>query len=351
MPFYNENQLKKHIRDGNLARLYLIYGDEAYLKNHYAGTLAQNAVAKGFESFNLHKLDGDSGRQKNDIEKLLADVFEICSTVPMMGGYNCVLAKDFPLDSLSAGGFKLFEDGLKTIPDTSVLIFHMDKLEFTAKKNEKWHNILGAVSGYGVCAELNKRSTASMASLIISGAKKRGSEIDADTAEYLISYSGDDMHSILNELDKLCAFASGEKITKETIDMVATKSFEASVFDLTKNIVNKNADGAYAILKTLFMQKTEPVMILGTLASSYVDIYRAKTAEDENRRLVELSNLFNYSGKAFRLDAAARNAKNMTREQVMLCIEFLSAADIGIKFSSKPDKLILEELTAKLLNV
>ena len=44
MPEITEQQLKQQIKTGAFSTLYLIYGDEAYLKSFYAGRICERAV-------------------------------------------------------------------------------------------------------------------------------------------------------------------------------------------------------------------------------------------------------------------------------------------------------------------
>ncbi|MDR1629569.1 MAG: DNA polymerase III subunit delta, partial [Oscillospiraceae bacterium] len=252
---------------------------------------------------------------------------------------------------LSKENFALFEEGIRQIPETSVLIFYMDLTEVSTKKTDKWFPILTLCAKQGICAELNGRSVGAMVSLIASGAKKRGCTISPETAQYLIRYCGDELQVLLNELDKLCAFVGSGGITEENINEVCVKSVEASVFDLAKTIIENNADAAFSILTALLSQKTEPTIILGTLASTYVDIYRAKAAAAENRHTREITNLFSYKGKSFRLEQASKLARSLSLQTAKQCVAALSEADIAIKFSSKPNSLVLEELLTKLLQV
>lgn len=351
MPFFDEGQFNKHIKEDKFARLYLIYGEESYLKNHYVKTLAGAAVGTGFEDFNLHRFDADNEKKQDTLTSLLASIFEACSTVPIMSRYTCTIVKDFPISALTKENLPLFEAGISQIPETSILIFYMERTEVSNKKTDKWYPILAQCAKIGVCAELNGRSANATASLIVAGAKKRGCTISPETAQYFIRYCKDDLQILLNELDKLCAFTGSGEITEESIVEVCVKSVEASVFDLAKCIVEQNADDAYSILATLLSQKTEPTIILGTLASAYVDIYRVKAAAAESRSTRELANLFSYKGKTFRLEQAAKLARRLSLQKAKQCIAILSDADIGIKFSSKPNSLILEELLAKLLRV
>ncbi len=349
MSIYSETQLNSSIKAGTFSRVYLIYGEESYLKEHYLKTLCEKIVSKDFESFNLHKYDCDFGKKKD--YSIIASALESCDTMPVMSEYVCAVVKDYPLESLSKEDLPLFEKSIKEIPESGICIFYMEHLEVSVRTNPKWANIISLISKTGVCCELTKRSISSTVSLIKGGAKNRGSSIGDEAAEYLVTYCGDNLQVILNELDKLCAYSKNETITIETIQNISTKSVEASVFDLAKNIISKNADKAYFILNTLLIQKTEPTIILGTLSMTYTDIFRAYIMNTEKRRISEISSLFNYNGKSFRIETAQKLAGLLSEEQIIRSIDFLSEADLSVKFSNKPNRLVLEELLAKLISI
>ena len=91
MPALNESGLKEKLRSNPLG-IYLIYGEESYLKKTYIEKIISKTVDKSFEDFNLHVFDGK--------ECTLSDVYEIAGAVPMMAESKCVSVKDFPLDTL-----------------------------------------------------------------------------------------------------------------------------------------------------------------------------------------------------------------------------------------------------------
>lgn len=49
MPKINESELKKEIKSGDFKNAYLLYGEESYLKEYYAGELKNKIVDKTFE--------------------------------------------------------------------------------------------------------------------------------------------------------------------------------------------------------------------------------------------------------------------------------------------------------------
>lgn len=107
---------------------------------------------------------------------------------------------------------------------------------------------LAAVEKNGVCAELKAKTPAETVKLLCSGASRRGCSLRPENARLLLEQCGEGLYQLLGELDKLCALAleSGEgevkEITREMIETAATKNLEASVFDLSKALLQGQYD-------------------------------------------------------------------------------------------------------------
>ena len=124
MAQFNEDALKKQIKSGEFARVYFIYGNEGYLKQHYATMICSTTVSKDFADFNLKKLDGK--------DTSLNEIYDCISSFPMMSDYSCTLVKDYNLTDFVGDRGKLdseFEAVITDIPETSVLVFWMDTIE------------------------------------------------------------------------------------------------------------------------------------------------------------------------------------------------------------------------------
>ena len=338
----DELSIKKHIKDGNPASLYFIYGDESYLSVFYANSLASSITDTSGMSFNYYYFDSETVN--------FDSVYEACETLPVMSDRVCIFVKDFNFVKASADELKEYTDYFENLPDTATLIFLMSSVEVDVKQNPKWKTVIDTVNKNGVVFSLAKRSDNAVADLLVRSAGKRGSAITKENAEYFISVVGNEMNVLLNEFDKICAYAFGKEITKELIDDIAIKSVEASVFDLTTAVNSGKNDRAFEILSQLIKEKTEPTLIIGTLAFSYVDIYRAKAAQQQRMGYNEYLKAFSsYKGKSFRLDKAAKSAEKLSMKQVKQLLDAVSEADIKIKSFSTNNNIILEELLAKLL--
>lgn len=340
----DENSIKKHIRQGDFASLYFVYGDESYLSSFYANQLASSITDTSGMSFNYYYFDSET--------VTFDAVYEACESLPMMSDRLCVFIKDFPFLKITADEMKQYTEYLPCVPPTTTLIFLMATTEVDEKQNSKWKTVLDTMNRNGVIFCLSKRSDSQVVELLVRSAGKRNTSISKETADYFISVVGNEMTVLLNEFDKLCAYSGGNEITREMIDSIAIRSVEASVFDLTTAINNGKADRAFEILSELIKNKTEPTMIIGTIAFGYVDIYRAKTAAANRANTRDVVSAFpSYKGKTFRLDKAANSARNLTMEQVKDLIAAVAEADIKIKSFSMNNNVILEELIAKLIHI
>lgn len=339
----DEASIKKHIKSEKKASLYFIYGDESYLSSHYASLLASSITDTSGAGFNYYFFNSENVN--------FDAVYEACETLPVMSDRSCVFIKDFPFMKTDKDTLKCYTDYFPKLPDTVSLIFLVDNMNVEDTKDAKWRSVVDCFNKNGVVFKLSKRSESAIADLLMRSASKRHATIDKATAEYFLATVGNDMQVILNEFDKLCAYANGE-ITTQMIDEISIKSIEASVFDLTDAVNSGKRDRAFEILSELIKNKTDATLIIGTIAFSYVDIYRAKAAaEAKERHSGYLSAFSGYKNKSFRLDKAARAAQKLTMQQIKSLIDAVSEADIKIKSFSMDNNVILEELLAKLLYI
>ena len=337
MAEFDEKQVKAHISGGEFLPAYIFYGDEDYLKKSYADLLCQKAVDKDFFDFNFQEFDG-----KNlDFR----DVFDAAIMMPLMSSRRCVLVRDAKIESISEGDMELFRSYFENPSESTVLVFLQASRSFSPVKAKK---VIDIIKKKGAVCILNKRKGKELINPLMSSASKQGCVLSVQAANYLVSVVGDDYNTLINEVNKLCHFASGGEITKEHIDEIAIKTDEAKIYDLTKFLLAKNFDKAYGVLSVLVKQKTEPELILGTIIGAYVDMYRAKVSVACGKPAEELSEAYSYGKTAFRLSNGARDSSRMDIDLLRKCLDELSKADMKLKSARDNPTVILEQLMVKL---
>lgn len=340
MALIYESDLKKQIREKNMSNCYLFYGSEDYLKQFYAEKICKTFVTEGSEAFSLRKYDGK--------ENTLDDVLEGAESISFMSEYCVVIARDFPLDTLASDEKDKLVSFLENQPDTSITVFWMDSIE-VQPKNSKWDWVVSNFTKYATAVNFEKPAGRNLLKLLCAYASKQGCAMSENTAAYLVELAGDSLNVLFNEIQKAVNFAGqGNEITNDCIDSVAVRSLEAKIFDLSKLILNGNPQGALELLHILMMQKTEALDILGVILTSFVDIYRVKTAVSGGENSMYPAKIFNYKNKEFRLRNAERFAKKISVEQIRECFDCFAESDFALKSTAQSPEMILEKLIVKI---
>lgn len=336
---FDEKSLWKNIKSGDLLPVYLIKGNENYLKQKYANLLAEGVVPPGLEAFNYHKLKGED----TNVDEI-ADCVEM---LPAMCERSCVFVHDFDFDSLGEVDREKLIQLFSDLPDTCVLIFWQDTKGFSTKTKAA-KEILKLIDQSGAVVELNTRGQSDLVRFIGNECKNRGRSISAASAQYLLDSVGEDMSNLINEIEKLCNYCS-DTITNEDIDKLAIKSVEATAFKMVDALLAGQFDKAFTSLQILLEQRTEPVMILGAIVSTYVDMYRAKVAEQQGASATVLKQMYPVAYKSdFKLRNASKRARKYSMEGIRRSLEVLAKADKKLKFSFDNTSLVFEKLIIEL---
>jgi DNA polymerase-3 subunit delta len=340
MPEITEAEFKKQIEKSDFSNLYVLYGEEKYLVVKYAQKMIAKAAGNAFSDFNLQHFDDSAS-----IDEIAGAV----EALPFMAERKCVSVSDLNVESLRAQETAKLEELIANIPETTVLIFYLPTVVIDYKKDKKWKKFLTSINQTGCTVQLKKRSNPDLEKLLCSGATKRGCVLPRTGASRMISYCGNDMQTLLNELEKLCAFVKEGEITMQLIDQMVVRNLETKVYDLSKAIIAGEYDKAYGVLDLLFYQNEEPVSVLAVLSSAYVDIYRVRTSVQSGRGVMEPAKYFDYARKEFRLTNAERDSKKLTSSMLRQSLQVLLKADTALKSARGDRRIVMEKLIAQLL--
>ncbi len=338
MAIINETALKQQIKSGN-NNVYILLGNDGYLKQMYAKKIG-NMTAPEDDIFNYQKFTGDCDLQ---------DVYDAVLQFPMMSDKKFVILTDYDFEGCGKSDFEKLCTILTETPDSCVFVLMFDALQIEIKKNNKLTKLVTAAEkNNGVAVVLDHRTLPELVKMLTSGANKRGCRFDSTAAKYLIETVGEDINTLKNELEKLCAYVNKGEITKQTIESVCAKTVEANIYNLSKQIIECNMPKAIKLLDELFYLKVEPIIILSTISGFYVDMYRAFLGKDRGLQSTEIANDFGYKGREFVIRNAVADSKRFDNNKFNLSFEALRKADKALKsFSSNP-RTILEQLAVRL---
>ena len=342
MEIVYENAIKNDIKTGALSPVYILFGEDSYLKKHYTDKII-DIVCNGDTDFNLQVFEQSA---------VMQNVYEAVNQFPIMSEKRCVVLNDYDFEHADKSELDRLYQILSDIPSTTVFILRFDSVPFDNKKSSKAKKIIteSQKSG-GKAVSLGHREEGDLVSMLVRGAKSRGASISVDNAKYLINTTGQDINGLINELDKLCLYVDKGEIVKDTIDFVCAKTVDASVYDYVRQIIALNITNALKLLDDMFYMRIEPIAILYSISSCYVDMYRLFALNNSDKKREELISDFSYGNRAFVVGQAANNLKKFNQKKLSDSLELLLKTDSEIKSSQGAERTILEELTVKLAHI
>lgn len=338
-----EAELKKQIDKAEFSPLYVLHGEETFLVERYAQKLVSKAAGESFLDFNLQRFDGASVS--------IDEIADAVEALPFMAERKCVAVSNLDVEKRNAQEQDKLKELIANIPETTVLVIFLTSVAIDYKKSSKWKSFFAAANKTGSTIQLKRRENADLEKLLCTAATKRFCNLSRQDAARIIFLCGNDLQILYSELDKLCSFVGQGEITPQIIDQIVVKNLETTVFILAKALIAGEYEKAYKGLDLLFYQNEEPVTILAVLASSYVDMYRVRTAVQSGQSCTEPAKYFDYKGKEFRLRNADRDVKNLSTEVLRESLNVLLQTDIALKSSRTSSRILMEELIAKLLMV
>ncbi|MCL2864461.1 MAG: DNA polymerase III subunit delta [Lachnospiraceae bacterium] len=252
----------KHLNDdlksGMFKQLYLLYGEESYLKKQFRKRFAEAMFPAG-DTMNYAYFEGKS------ID--VGGVIDLAETLPFFAVRRLIILEN---SGFLQGGENPLVDYIKQLPETTHIIF----IETEVDKRSKMYKVLKEI---GCITELNHQSEDILRKWIVASAKQEGYQVDLRTADVLIRQVGIDMENIQSELEKLFSYAYGRAmITKKDIAAICVSQISNHIFDMVNAVAEQNQQKALRLYYDLLALKEPPMRILFLMTRQYRLMYQVK---------------------------------------------------------------------------
>lgn len=272
--------LTEDIKNNSFSRLYYIYGEEEYLKQHYFSEIKRLAV-KDFEEFNYTEFDN-----KN------FSYIDFCNAVnsyPVMIDHKVVAVIDFDNSSLNKSFSKEFIEFLKNIPEFCTVVF----LDTSLKKTSSTNILLKTIDeAKGISVDVKRPTASGLVSWVKRHFKSCSKDISTEDIQYLLSFADNDMLSLNNEISKLCGFVESDTITRNDIDNLVTPSIDANRFEIADAFYAKKYSRVFEIVDKLYKQNIDEIAIANVFYRTFLDMWRAYLAYERGKVSSELAKDF-----------------------------------------------------------
>lgn len=347
MPILNDTDLFRQIKQGDIKSVYLLYGEEKHFISACVQKVVAKIVPKGFESFNVIKF--------NDEKISLNELEDAVLTLPMMTEKKCVLVKDLDIDKLNKNEFDYLLQIVLNSNESTILLIYATELDYQVKKSSKLKKLADSIQKNGVVCDFSLKDKPTLKRALCERAKKAGVEMEMMVAEALIDRCSQSYAVLINEVDKLIFYVlsrdeGNREIKIQDIDDCCIASVDSTSFDLAKAILNRKYEKAFFLLDELFYQRIEPLSILGALNMCFIDLYRAKCAMMLSQSVDKVIVDFNYpKNRSFAVKNSFRDVQNYSIESIRNCLDALIEADYQIKSSKLSQRVILENMIARMI--
>lgn len=315
----------KSLRERKFAPVYLVQGDDEYLKEDAVRQLIAAAVDPATRDFNLET------RRGSEIDA--GALGSLLDTPPMMADRRVVVIRD--LAGLRKDARATLDRYLmKPAPDTVLALVSSGD----GAKVDK------SISAVALCVTFDPLSEDRVPRWIEHHATSElGTTITAGAIALLHEAVGNDLPALCAELDKLASYANGGEIGEEAVAAVVGVRRGETMGDLLDAVLERDAHSALELLPHVLAQpKTSAVTIVMALGTQTLAVAWARTLRDRGTPMGQLYNelfdLLKQSGGAFTgrswgdaVKAWTRAVERWTSPELDAALDRLLDADAALK--------------------
>jgi DNA polymerase-3 subunit delta len=161
--------------------------------------------------------------------------------------------------------------------------------------------------------------------------RRRKLELGADAVEALIDRVGADLRRLIGEVDKLQAYAEGERLSAEEVAKVLGRGFARPLYELTDAFCERRAADALALTERALDEGEAPLRILAALFRSLRQLRAARALQDAGTPKDEIARRLLPGNMAFKLPSLLESARRWSEPLFVSATLALDGADRGIK--------------------
>ena len=243
--------LNEDIRSGQFKNVYLLYGEEAYLKKQYKDRMTKAMLPDG-DTMNYAYYEGKGINP--------SELIDLAETLPFFAERRLIVVEN---SNFFKNAAPELADYMKTIPETTCFLFVENEVDKRGK-------LYKTVKEKGRIVEMGRQDEKTLLYWIAGNVRKEGRQIKESTARYLVSKTGTDMENLEKELEKLFSYTLGkDEITAADIDDICTTQITNKIFDMIEAVAAKRQKQALDYYYDLLALKEPPMRILYLLSRQF----------------------------------------------------------------------------------
>ncbi|MCR4673455.1 MAG: DNA polymerase III subunit delta [Lachnospiraceae bacterium] len=244
------------IKTGQLKQVYLLYGEETYLRRQHTQNLIKAfGVDENDMNFNVFKGEGLDAQ----------GVVNTINTIPFLSDKRVTVIYDSGFCNSSND---LIADCIEHIPESSYVIFNESKV----KKNTKVFKSIHKLDGDMECTMPTEHDLQIWIAYLLKAENKSITK-DGWQAFAEATYSNKELRSMeymYNEVQKIISYCiDKDTITREDIEAICSPTYQDHIFDMINAIGDKDSSTVLRLYEELLVSKVPPMKIMSNIVRQF----------------------------------------------------------------------------------
>ncbi len=318
-----QRQLNEDIKTGAFKKCYLIYGEEAYLRNQNREKLVKGLLGDGM-SMNFTRYEGDSINP--------GEVIDMAETMPFLSDKRVILVEN---SGFFKNGCPELSEYLKAPSETTYFIFAEKEVD---KRKDIYKTV--SKSGFEICCD--EMDEDNLSKWIFSKIRNEGKNISPRAIRFFLERVGTDMSNINTEIEKLvCYCMDRSEVTEADIEAVCAGWLTNRIFAMTDAIVEKNQKKAIDLYYDLLALKEPPAKILALITRQFNLMLQVKEMNANHKDNGTIASAVKLA--PFLVGKYINWAKGYTTKELVDTLELCATNDEAVK-TGKLDYVISVEM-------
>lgn len=323
---------KDQIQRGDLAPVYLIYGEESYLHHEIIDRIVDISLKAETKDFNFDLFYAS--------ETSADKIINVARLFPMMAQLRVVVVKD--IQQLKANDLKYLSDYVSQPSKSTCLILSLPE----RKKTGKWITV---ISNNALSIDCRKLYDNEVPGWVEGYLQSKKIAIEKEAIHLLQAQVGNSLLDLANELEKIQINIHPRlKIALADVQHVTSISKQFNIFELCNAVGEKNFPQAIAILNKLLEQGESPTGMVIQLTRHFVNLLKIK--EHISRGNSSINELMKVTGLTYYfINDMMKQSKNFSTNQYRNSFHFLAEADLHLKTGYQKPDLVMEILLYNMI--
>jgi DNA polymerase-3 subunit delta len=330
-------------RSGALLPVYVVTGEEQFLRDQVVRELRAAALGGGIPAFNEDKFSAG----ETSIEKILG----AARTVPMMAPRRFIWirgAERWDSNSEGEGADAKRESPLDRLADYAAAPIDTTCLVIVAAKLDGRRRLSALAKKLKLLVSCEPLDGASLRSWIERQCTSMGHAIDRDVAELVAELAGTDLARLFDAIERLGLFVGEfQPITEQAVSECVARVRTSDTWALVDAVGKRDLGVALVLLADVYDSRDRGLPLLGALAWSIRQLARFQVAVEGGASADEAARRAGIF-QPHRAREIAEKGRALRARELERWLLVLAETDVALKSSRRPADAILEEMLTRL---